>query len=57
MRHSADDRGYAQCHSVSIFASPPSEMPTSAVTGVWTFVADTILLTQRNSNAVIYVQF
>ena len=27
LRHSADDRGSAQCRSVSIFASPPSLMP------------------------------
>jgi alginate O-acetyltransferase complex protein AlgI len=34
-----------------------NRMPAWAVTGVWTFMAGAILLTQGNSNAFIYFQF
>jgi alginate O-acetyltransferase complex protein AlgI len=34
-----------------------NRMPVWAVTGIWTFMAGAILLTQGNSNAFIYFQF
>jgi alginate O-acetyltransferase complex protein AlgI len=37
--------------------SAVNRMPVWAVTGIWTFMAGAILLTQGNSNAFIYFQF
>ncbi len=34
-----------------------NRLPVWAVTGIWTFMAGAIVLTQGNSNAFIYFQF